>query len=375
MHRVAVQPRPDWRAKVEALGFNYHTMYGQEYWVEDHCYVFSAAQIDALDDATNELHQMCLKAVDRVVREKLYHRLAIPDDAVPYIETTWNRQDPEVYGRFDIAYDGVNPPKMLEYNADTPTALLETSVVQWYWLKDMKPEADQFNSVHEKLIDTWKQVGGLLSPGALVHFASVVENQEDFGNTEYMRDVCSQAQLNTVHIDIADIGWNGSRFVDLENRPIQVLFKLYPWEWLAREQFAQHILSDTTAFIEPAWKMILSNKAILPILWEMFPDHPNLLPAYTSPERLGDSYVKKPFLSREGANVTIVTPDRTFGNAGEYGAEGFIYQRYQPLQAFDGFYPVIGSWVIGGKAAGIGVREDANPITDNLSRFLPHYFE
>ena len=37
-------------------------------------------------------------------------------------------------------------------------------------------------------------------------------------------------------------------------------------------------------------------------------------------------------------------------------------------------HALVGSWVIAGKAAGIGMREDKNPITTNLSRFVPHYF-
>lgn len=64
----------------------------------------------------------------------------------------------------------------------------------------------------------------------------------------------------------------------------------------------------------------------------------------------------------------------TFSTEGTYGKEGFVYQQYCPLPSFDGNYPVIGSWIVDGKPAGIGIREDDTPVTKNTSRFVPHYF-
>jgi glutathionylspermidine synthase len=183
-----------------------------------------------------------------------------------------------------------------------------------------------------------------------------------------------QAGLETKALDMADIGWDGRRFRDLEDEAIAVLFKLYPWEWLAREEFGQHLLARTVRVVEPAWKMLLSNKAILPVLWEMFPDHPNLLPAYFEPGKFATDFVKKPLYSREGANVSITTGGRTIEEPGEYGEEGFIWQGYHALPQFGGNHTVIGSWIVGEEPAGIGIREDDSPITKNSSRFVPHHF-
>ena len=375
MIRETSPTRPDWQRKVEDVGFTFHHMHGQIYWAENVRYRFTSEQIDELDDATAELHRIALAAVEHVVKNGLWQQLAIPPAYARYIEAVWRRGDPTVIGRFDLAYDGRNPPKMLEYNADTPTALLETGVVQWYWLQDVLPGKDQFNSVHEKLIEAWQQVGSWLPPGATVHFARAAEDPEDFATSEYLRDTCNQAGLQTKTMEVPEIGWNGQRFTDPDEVPIQVLSKLYPWEWMVREEFGQHVLGDTTAFIEPAWKMVLSNKAILPILWQLNPDHPNLLPAfYEADSRLGERYVRKPYFSREGQNVSLIGPGLGQSVGGDYGEEGFVYQVYQPLPKFDGNHTVIGSWVIGGKTAGICIREDASPITHNLSRFVPHYF-
>ena len=376
MRREAVTPRPGWQSKLDQLGFDYYVLDGKAYWTEQACYAFTAAQIDELEAATEELHGMCLKAVEHVVASRLWERMRIPPIWGDYIERVWRRSDPTIYGRFDLAYDGKGPPKLLEYNADTPTALYEAAVVQWYWLKDVKPGADQFNSIHEKLIEAWRGVLRRLPPEGLVHFARFEEQPEDLATSEYLRDTALQAGLAGKPLTVAQIGWNGRRFTDHDEMPIQVLCKLYPWEWMAREQFGVHVLTDTTAFIEPAWKAILSNKMLLPLLWEGFPGHPNLLPAFDSEHPdLGGTFVKKPIFGREGHNVTVVGPGVFDTAGGNYGSEGFVWQAYHPLPVFDGAHALVGSWVIEGKPAGIGMREDERRITHNNSRFVPHYFE
>jgi glutathionylspermidine synthase len=374
MKREERVPRIDWPRKVEELGFDFHTFDGEVYWDERACYRFTADEIDRLEAATGELQERVIEAVESVIAKGDYGRFAIPEPFHRLIEESWNDDERSLFGRFDLSWDGHGDPKLLEYNADTPTALLEASVVQWYWLQDVFPQHDQFNSIHEKLIERWKELRASF-PSAVVHFACDSESDEDRGTTDYLRDTATQAGLDTRPLDIGEVGWNGTRFVDLEERPIDVLFKLYPWEWMVREDFAEHLLRRSTRVIEPAWKMLLSNKAILPILWEKFPGHPNLLAASFEPGKFATDFVKKPIYSREGANVSITAGGRTVEEPGAYGAEGYIWQAYHELPRFAGNYTVIGSWIIGEEPAGIGIREDDSPITRNTSRFVPHYFE
>ena len=366
-------PRPAWPQEAESLGFTFHSM-GGVYWDERACYRFAAEEIDVLEAATAELHARCLEAVARVVDRADYERFRIPERFHALVERSWKDADPTLYGRFDLSWDGSGDPKMLEYNADTPTALLEASVVQWHWLQAVHPEADQFNSLHEKLIARWQALSPKLPPTHRVHFAAVSESEEDQANLDYLRDTAVQAGLNALAIDIADLGWDGSRFVDLDGNRVGALFKLYPWEWLVREPFGEHLIKRALTVLEPAWKMLLSNKAILPVLWERFPGHPNLLPASFEPGRFATDFVKKPLYSREGANVTIESAGRREEAPGEYGEEGFIWQAYHELPVFEGNFTVIGSWIVGDEPAGIGLREDASAITRNTSRFVPHYF-
>lgn len=373
MRREQRSPRPGWQAKVEALGFHFHSIDGV-YWDEGACYRFEREEIDRLELATGELQSRAIEAVGRVIERRDYTRFRIPEAFHALIERSWEDDEKSLYGRFDLAWDGSGEPKMLEYNADTPTALLEASVVQWYWLQEVFPAHDQFNSIHEKLIARWAEMRAQLPADGRMYFAADAASAEDQGNLDYLRDTAMQAGLDARAIDIAQLGWDGTRFVDLESRAIVALFKLYPWEWLVREAFGAHLLRGSVRVIEPPWKMLLSNKAILPVLWEMFPGHPNLLAAAFEPGRVGADFVKKPIYSREGANVTISAAGRTLQAPGEYGEEGFVWQAYQELPRFGASHAVIGSWIVGEEPAGIGIREDDSPITRNTSRFVPHYF-
>ena len=372
MKRITIVPREEWQARVESVGLAFHTG-GTPYWNESACYELTLEQSDLIEVATNELHELCLQAVQHVIDRNRFEELSIPEAAVPLIRDSWNHDAPSIYGRFDLSYDGKGPPKLLEYNADTPTSLLEAAVVQWYWLQDVSPHLDQFNSIHERLIATWSDLKPHVAP--IVHFTAI-DDVEDGLTVTYLRETAEKAGVRTIGLPISMVGWNGLNFVGEEYEPIFTLFKLYPWEWLIHEAFGKNIRQSNASFIEPAWKMVLSNKGILPILWELNEGHPNLLECYREPsdEMLAWGYTRKPLLSREGANVRI--HGGTFGpsveSTGDYGAEGYIYQRTAPLPCFDGNYAVIGSWVIGGEAAGIGIREADSPITTNTSRFVPH---
>ena len=205
---------------------------------------------------------------------------------------------------------------------------------------------------------------------ATVHFTCMRDSAEDRGNVDYLRDTVTQAGFEAPFLFVDEIGWDGTRFADPGNRPIAAMFKLYPWEFLLRDSFGGHIGRAATRWIEPAWRLLLSGKGILALLWELFPDHPNLLPAFREPGRTGGLEIAKPLFGREGAN--IVAPGLT--TDGPYGSEGFVYQQWAPLPCVDGNYPVIGGWIVGGRPHGIGIREDATPITRDTSRFVPHFF-
>ena len=382
MRRIAILERPDWRDQAAANGFTFHTAGGERYWDESACYVFSLAEIETqLEAPTAELNALCLDCVGRAVNdERLLRRLAIPPLAWDAIGESWRRADPTLYGRFDLAYGGEGPAKLLEFNADTPTALYESAVFQWLWLEDMKrrglidPAVDQFNSLHEKLIARLAKIAA----GRPLHLSCQGEEPEDRGTVAYLEDCAVQAGLSTRFVDLETVGLgDDGSFMDGQAQPIERLFKLYPWEWIWTDPFGRSVRASPTRFLEPPWKAILSNKGLLPLLWEMAPGHPNLLPSFFEDDarkaQLGHSFARKPLFSREGANVLLVRDATVLDREeGAYGAEGFIRQALAPLANFDGHYAVIGSWLVGDEPAGICIRESTTPITTNGSRFLPH---
>jgi len=373
MERQLCTPRPDWQARVESQGLQFHTIDGLPYWDENAFYQFPSAEIDELEKATYALNDLCLKVIDHIFEKNRLAEFQVPPQYHAWLRQSWEQDESTVYGRFDFCYDGRSPPKLLEYNADTPTALLEAAVVQWFWMKDTHADADQFNSIHEKLLEFWPRLGPATQ--GPIHFASMRGHVEDLMTVTYLRDTAQQAGLDTVYLAVEDIGWNAARraFVDIQERPLRTAFKLYPWEWMLREQFGPRLLEYSVRWLEPPWKVLLSNKTILAVLWELFPECPYLLPTHSEPKT--DSYVRKPCQGREGANVLYVWNGETVQETdGPYGDGPFVYQEAKSLPAFQGNYPVIGSWLVNGHACGIGIREDRGPITSNTSRFVPHFF-
>ncbi|MFD7678299.1 glutathionylspermidine synthase family protein [Streptomyces sp. NPDC060187] len=391
MERRTISPRPGWQQTVEEQGLVYPlTRHPDDslrpYWDESAYYVFSLPEVEALEEVVEELHGLCLAAAAHIVEQGRFADLGIDDPRVAAaVAESWHRRAelPSVYGRFDLRYDGTGPAKLLEYNADTPTSLVEAASPQWFWMEDRFPGADQWNSLHERLVAAWKKQGALLPPGSPLHFAHSAADElgEDLMTVAYLKETAEQAGLATDWISMEEIGWDSlsGRFVDNRLRFIRSCFKLYPWEWLTADRFADHVLdtldngggTGSTLWIEPAWKMLLSNKALLAILWELYPGHPNLLPAYLDgPRELArtNGYVAKPLLGREGDGVTIHEP----GADPVVREEACCYQELAPLPSFDGNRVVLGAWVVEDAAAGLGIRESSGLITDEYARFLPH---
>jgi glutathionylspermidine synthase len=377
--------RPGWRQQAESLGFRFHSIGGQPYWDESVHYRFSLAQIEAgIEQPTQEIHELCMDLVSRAVRNEEYlRRLALPERFWDLIRSSWSGGEPHLYGRMDLAYDGVNPAKLYELNYDTPTSLYEAAVFQWIWLKDcieagrLPPAADQFNSLQEKLLLAF----ALIAPktAGQMHFASVRDSIEDRATVEYLEDLARQSGIRTSYIAMEDIGRTADgRYTDCEDHVIGAIFKLYPWEFLFADEFSQYLQSANTTWFEPPWKSILSNKGALALLWELHPQHPNLLPTFFDTQTpdaspLPAGWVRKPLFSREGANVELVTEEgEHLATPGPYSDSPCVRQAFHPLPRFADRYALIGSWVIGDQPAGIGVREDSSLITRDSARFVPH---
>src|SRR5215212_8515520 len=196
MQRLACPERDDWRLTADRTGFDFHTIDGERYWDERAYYAFSLQEIERqIEQPTAEIEAMCLELVGVAIDDEEYlQRLKIPQTLWPLISESWHNDHASLYGRLDLSFDGRGPAKLLEYNADTPSSIFEAAVFQWTWLEQaierniVPKRADQFNSIHERLIDAWKKHGGAKH----LHLAGMNDNTEDAGTLAYLQDTASQ---------------------------------------------------------------------------------------------------------------------------------------------------------------------------------------
>jgi glutathionylspermidine synthase len=384
MLRKQIAPRPNWRQRVADEGLIWHSVGLEPYWNEGTYYSFTLAEIERIEEATANLYELFLRAGDAMLNYRdgyWLRQMGIPDFVHGAIRDSWNKEPPALnYGRFDFGFDGTDL-KLFEFNCDTPTSLLEAAVIQWSWKEEVFPDLDQYNSIHEKLVAKWKDLRPYLF-GKNLHFMHVFDDAgEDTVTVGYLRDTASAAGLESKVLLVDDLGLDpDGRFIDMDDELIEAIYKLYPWEWIVHESYGPRIIEQLPSmlWIEPIWKMMWSNKGILPLLKTLDPTNEFLLDASFVEPNSG-SYVKKPLLAREGANIEIINGEgidhvlaRTHG---EYGEEGFVYQeRYKLPETAPGVYPVIGAWIVDGEPCGMGIREDGL-ITGNTAKFVPHVIE
>ncbi|WP_222264729.1 glutathionylspermidine synthase family protein [Modestobacter marinus] len=406
MRRLYGKARIGWEAEIESQGLVYNKTSlpdgdVRSYWREDVFYDFSAAEIDRLADATELLFAACVEAGDVILGdERLLDRLRIPRDARDVVRASWDAEPPSIYGRFDLWWDGAGEPKLLEFNADTPTSLVEAAVVQWAWHLETGQGRDQWNQLDDRLVAAWRRNlsrweahFGRRPRRVHLVWTEGDPSGEDWMTVAYMADCVQRAGYEAVVMTTEEIGLDtgDARFYDPRGNRLEVVFKLYPWEWLLADEYGPSVVADLrwgdTAWIEPVWKTLWSTKGLLPVLWQRYENDPvvsrHLLPAFfgddpRAAELSATGFARKPLLGREGNNVELVGPggDVLARQGGRYGAEGWVLQQLCPLPDFAGpdgpHHPVLGAWVVDGEAAGLGIRESDGLITDDLSFFVPH---
>lgn len=397
MQRITVDnPRTGWESIIREQGLIYDETIldnGKKlhYWNETHAYQFTEQEVLDLEEATEQLHRMSLEAARFIADEQYkpnspFKNFGISKEALEYATYSLDRSDPYLYGRFDLAYSGIpgDAPKMLEYNADTPTGLIEGSIVQWYWKEHHFPDADQWNGIHEALISRFEEMRAARDSLGTMYFAWTSEDTtgEDVLTVGYMLDCAQQAGWeNPQLIDMKNIEYDYDEkiFYDPYDNPINNIFKLYPWEDMMDEEFGPYIAKQKPqGWLEPAWKMFLSTKMLLPALWHLYPGHEYLLPSYIGSPTGMEKWVKKPLHGREGDGITINAGDVQLSpKQSRWGDEGYVYQEYVQLPNYVGDegesnYPVLGTWMIGDDCRGVGIRESDGPLTDYYCRFVPN---
>ena len=381
MQRLTLPPRPNWEARLTEVGMTWYAPtpgHPVPYWGEEACYAFTAAQMADLRRDAQLLTDLILEATGYAIESGRLAELSIPDFLHSAIRESWDRDDPTVYMRLDLAWDGVNPPRLLEVNGQTPTSLIEAAVCQWQWLEDrlamgqLPAGTGQWNTVHEGLGEQWAHL--FAARGVRQAHFSAGRSVEDIATVTYLRELAGAAGVTGSFLAADEVGTNPAspELLDTWDLPIRHLMWLWPFEYAWESRDALFLASTTTRFIEPLWKAVTSSKGLLALLWDLNPGHRLLLPATLTPGVLGPNVVRKPLFSREGQNVQLPGEVATPGDYGDLPLVEQVYTALPSFQAHDGpRFPVMGVWVAGAEVCGLGIREGHTRVTDNRATFVP----
>ena len=348
-----------------------------EEWASDACYVLTANEVAWLFEAAAAVQGLCLQLVERSVQAEAMAIFGIPDAFAGSIRTSWRNCEPAVLGRMDFIFDGVRPPKLLEYNTDMTGLFADTALFMPQWQAQHAGVQPVESRLAEMVAATWRSIAAAHNVPQPVYFACLQDNPFHYRDASLVRALCDQAGMRTAGIDLSLIGYDqkANVFLDLDNRRIESLFLHYPWEWILNEPFGQALLAGGLRLFEPVWKILMSSKAILPALYEMFPDNPHILPAaHKAPGAWASGFVEKPVFGFLGSGVSINTPGFQEGEKPDPPVPT-IFQAYEAPADCDGYHPVFSVWIAGNEPAAICIREDTRGIITGDSRFVPYYMD
>jgi glutathionylspermidine synthase len=376
------------------LGWDYFISEEAEDYLTSELVVITDAEREAYYETGNRLYDLFAKTGDYILKNNKLHELGIPANLHELIRLTWDDdRHLHLFGRFDFA-GGVGglPIKLIEFNADTPTSLPETAIIQWAQLKANDiPEAQQFNFVYDALIAQFERLK-TLNPDreAAILFSTLRGAPEDDDNVSLLRQAAGEAGFETGFAYVDDVTFSDVNGIfapqddgQLANWPFW--FKLVPWEYIAWDepqlcQMLTHIVRRNQAIIlNPAYTMMFQSKAILKFLWDLFPQDTALLEA-TLKEPIGRSdfpYVQKVLFGREGSNVALFDNIGipTEVRNGEYEGQASVFQALAELgRDASGQYYQSGVF-FAYEACGMGFRRSPNKIIDNGAQFVGHCVE
>ena len=375
---------------LESLGFVWHTDNDDTSYISDELVVVSEAEAEKYYEATNELYDMYIEATEHVIENDLFHEIGIPFNLIDAIKESWeNDVHWHLYGRFDLAGGIDNQPiKLLEFNADTPTALFETAIIQWAMLKQNNMEEEsQFNTLYESLVNNFKRLVTLEEDvssfeenydGWNFLFTSIKGNAEEENTVKLLQHIATDAGFNTEFAYIDDIEFSSEDGVFYNEQNYELWFKLIPWEDIALEEsdlamLLTNIIKNQKAIIfNPAYTLIFQSKGLLKILWNLYPNHPLLLETSFKPLE-NQKQVKKPIFGREGGSVSILdeNSDTLESIEGDYDNHKMVYQAYTELVTDSEGKSYQAGVFYAYEACGLGFRKGGK-ILDNMSKFVGH---
>ena len=361
------------------------------------CLSESAAR--EIKHATNELHAMFMHATHKVLKDDaLLERFNLPRSIWPRLRQSWNnRRNQMVTGRFDFSVSdrGI---KVYEYNADSASCYYESACLQgpWFDAYGVSEGRCPGKKLHPDLVRAWSKSG----VETLLHIMQDDDPEEDY-HAQFMKSAAEEAGIRCTLIrGMDELGWDDQGFVvDANGERILWVWKTWAWETALdqlraecdedetldaigasrikteRPRLVDVLLREEVMVYEPLWTLVPSNKAILPVLWELFPDHPYLLESrYDLDEMMATKgYVVKPIAGRCGHNISIVDGNNAVvkETGGQFGQQDQIYQALCKLPKLGKFNVQLAAFTVDGKYSATSVRVDTSPVITTNSDLLP----
>ncbi|EAL3890251.1 glutathionylspermidine synthase family protein [Campylobacter lari] len=376
------------KSYLDQIGFSWHTDNDGSDYLDSNLVCVRENEANAYYEAVNELYDMFVAAAQEVIDNDRFDELGIPFNLVDAIKMSWeNDVHWHLYGRFDLAggLDG-KPIKLIEFNADTPTSLFESAILQWAILKQNNlDESSQFNNIYEALKDNFKRLITLEEDvsefekyyeGWKILFSSIAGSDEDMITTKLLAHIASEAGFESEFSFIDEVEFSPEGIFKNDVN-FEYFFKLIPWESIAIEEgelamlLTQIMQNQKAIILNPAYTLLFQSKGIMKILWELYPNHPLLLETSDQP-LMGKKCVKKPVFGREGANVSIVEAngDISFETSGDYQNNRFVYQEFAEFNKNENDYYQAGVF-FAYEGCGLGFRK-GGLVLDNYSKFVGH---
>ena len=374
---------------LEEIGLDWHTDSDGTDYIASDLVMVTADECTAYYEAANTIYEMYIEAAEHVIENDLFFDIGIPFNLVEAIKKSWEHDVHwHLYGRFDFSggIDG-KAIKLIEFNADTPTGLFETAILQWALLKSNGfDEAKQFNNVYEAISENFKRLVMLFEDpadfvnhydGWKILFSSIEGNSEEEVTTRLLEKMAVDAGYETRFAFLDEVGFDDNGIYAAEEL-CEYWFKLFAWEDLATDEpelviQLQTIVDNQKAIIlNPAYTLLFQSKGMMKVLYELFPESPYLLETSFEPLK-GKAYVEKRMFGREGANTKIVNEDGSVMQEldGDYAHHKAIYQEYVEFAEDVNQQSYQAGVFFAYEACGLGFRRGGK-ILDNMSKFVGH---
>ncbi|MBJ8006451.1 MULTISPECIES: glutathionylspermidine synthase family protein [Bacillus cereus group] len=372
-----------------------------------HVFPITEQTMKQLQLATERMGKIFFKTA-RLLRDLSNEQLlelGFPDASLPFIRLKGMYPE-SVISRFDFALTDDNRIKMLEFNSDTPTFIVECFQMNGKVCE--KLGYDDPNANQERLLSSgitkavMEFTKGMENPNVV--FTAHHEHIEDWNTAMYLSGLC---HVENKVMPMRELRITDDALVDRDGVPIDVLYRqTYPIEDLIEDQdpetgdlvgveLLQLVKEGKLFIINPLSAFLIQPKSIQCLIWGLAEEgafytseeqkwiKEYMLPTYFEPDLfLGKSpFVQKPSFGREGDTITIRDKDTNImiRNAHEtYKSSLPIFQKYTELpvvfleteKGIEKLSYVFGAFLIAGKASSIGIRA-GEKITGNESYYLP----